>query len=376
MLADFDWLILGIIQRFAVEDGEVTYNSRYIESRNYLMNKEHQKICAPEIGTYGELPWVTEGVEDESEIKKNRLNFIQNYYPTTNSLVSVMPFHGWLLSMNESPIIHLHDPYTLEVVHEIDIRESPKLPDTFRIATMTAHGMYDLDDGTYWNSGVGLDLSGPFPRVGYYVVKSENAYHGFNRRATPQEILNSLEFSAIAHNKNPLDISIGYYHMFGITDNFIVLPLSSVKMDSKMLFSEMLNAQPLINVSFGSWNPENYLQHFFKALVYDPEQNYIYKIFNKKDFRWELVEFESEPGVQTHLINAYESTPGVIKIDTLLAGNGDAMSLMMFEHMNKTGQDLLDVFELMAPIGTTTQVSYRSNTFWRPRIYFSKYCYL
>ena len=101
----------------------------------------------------------------------------------------------------------------------------------------------------------------------------------------------------------------------------------------------------------------------FKALVYDPEQNYIYKIFNKKDFRWELVEFESEPGVQTHLINAYESTPGVIKIDTLLAGNGDAMSLMMFEHMNKTGQDLLDVFELMAPIGTTTQVSYRSNTF-------------
>ena len=99
---------------------------------------------------------------------------------------------------------------------------------------------------------------------------------------------------------------------------------------------------------------------FFKALVYDPEQNYIYKIFNKKTFRWELVEFESEPGVQTHLINAFESSPGVIKIDTLLAGNGDAMSLMMFEHLNKTGQDLLDVFELMAPIGTTTQVSYRS----------------
>jgi carotenoid cleavage dioxygenase-like enzyme len=126
--------------------------------------------------------------------------------------------------------------------------------------------------------------------------------------------------------------------MFGITENFIVLPLSSVKMDSKMLFSEMLNAKPLIN-----------------ALIYDPEQNYIYKIFNKKTFRWELVEFESEPGVQTHLINAYESSPGVVKIDTLLAGNGDAMSLMMFEHMNSTGQDLLDVFELMAPIGTTTQ---------------------
>jgi len=109
--------------------------------------------------------------------------------------------------------------------------------------------------------------------------------------------------------------------------------------------------------------PKMTFNTFFKALVYDPEQNYIYKIFNKKTFRWELVEFESEPGVQTHLINAFESSPGVIKIDTLLAGNGDAMSLMMFEHMNKTGQDLLDVFELMAPIGTTTQVSYQSNSF-------------
>ena len=91
-------------------------------------------------------------------------------------------------------------------------------------------------------------------------------------------------------------------------------------------------------------------------MVYDPEQNYIYKIFNKKTFRWELIEFESEPGVQTHLINAYEPTPGVIKIDTLLAGNGEAMSLMMFENMNATGQDLADLFEKMAPIGTTTQV--------------------
>ena len=91
-------------------------------------------------------------------------------------------------------------------------------------------------------------------------------------------------------------------------------------------------------------------------MVYDPEQNYIYKIFNKKTFRWELIEFESEPGVQTHLINAYEPAPGVIKIDTLLAGNGEAMSLMMFENMNATGQDLADLFEKMAPIGTTTQV--------------------
>ena len=111
---------------------------------------------------------------------------------------------------------------------------------------------------------------------------------------------------------------------------------------------------------------QQYLNPHFKALMYDSEQNYIYKIFNKKTFRWELIEFESEPGVQTHLVNAYEPTPGVIKIDTLLAGNGDVMALMMFENMNKTGQDLRDLFELMAPIGTTTQVIIHLHPYFLP----------
>ena len=42
--------------------------------------------------------------------------------------VSIIPFHGWILSMTETSIAHLHDPFTLETVHEIDFKKSPNLP--------------------------------------------------------------------------------------------------------------------------------------------------------------------------------------------------------------------------------------------------------
>ena len=43
----------GILQRFEIHDGQVSYNSRYIESRNYWGNKAAQDIIYPEVGTYG-----------------------------------------------------------------------------------------------------------------------------------------------------------------------------------------------------------------------------------------------------------------------------------------------------------------------------------
>ena len=43
----------GILQRFEISKGQVSYNSRYIESRNYKGNKEAGDIIYPEVGTYG-----------------------------------------------------------------------------------------------------------------------------------------------------------------------------------------------------------------------------------------------------------------------------------------------------------------------------------
>ena len=67
----------AILQGFRFEKGRVHYTSRFIESQNYKVNMEDQKIRFPEIGTYGEPDWVTMNedgslIEDENEVKKNR----------------------------------------------------------------------------------------------------------------------------------------------------------------------------------------------------------------------------------------------------------------------------------------------------------------
>ena len=43
----------GIIQRFEISNGKVSYNSKYINSRNYFGNRDSNKIIFPEVGTYG-----------------------------------------------------------------------------------------------------------------------------------------------------------------------------------------------------------------------------------------------------------------------------------------------------------------------------------
>ena len=339
----------GIITRFHIngggmdQDASIHFHSKYLESTNFKQNSEAQAIVNPEVGTYGEPDWVSkdengEEITDERELKKQRLKFLMQAYPTSNSLVSLVPFHGWLLSMNESPIVHLIDPVTLEAVHEIDLRKSKGF-DGYKIMTFTAHGMYDLKDGSFWNTAIGVDLNGSVPRVGIVVVKFPGAARSeanpFENKATPQEILDSMVMSETIHtSSNPLDLEIPYFHMFAITENYIVLPFTSVALDAKDVLGEMLEARPLVT-----------------ALKYHPNRPFTYHMFNKNTFELEERYFETDPGVCVHTINAFETPEGNIHLDTAVAGNGDIFQMYGYETINATGIELHEKFESILPVG-------------------------
>ena len=266
-------------------------------------------------------------IQDQNQIYKNRAPFIAEYGATSNSLVSVMPFHGWLISMTESPLFHLHDPYTLEIVHELDIRDSPNLPETMIITTVTAHGVMDVERGSFWNSGSATDTSGAAPRLGNYVVESRNAFRPltdpFSDRSTPEQVMASFRFSELLPNVNPLDLSIHYYHQFGLTSNYIILPMNSVSMKAGEIMASMMNGGDV-----------------FQALHYDGDMLFEFKIFNKNTFRFESRNFQTDPGLSTHLINSYENENGEIILDTLMASNGDILTQYTFEIINATGAQL------------------------------------
>ena len=64
------------------------------------------------------------------------MNFNLKYGASPNTLVTVIPFHGWMLSMTEDSVGHLHDPFTLEVVHTLDFKTSPTIPKGFNIQAL------------------------------------------------------------------------------------------------------------------------------------------------------------------------------------------------------------------------------------------------
>ena len=78
----------AIVQRLEIRNSEIKYNSKYIETRNYLANKAANAILYPEVGTWAEDFYVTHNedgspIEDEAVIEAVStisLNVIINCY--------------------------------------------------------------------------------------------------------------------------------------------------------------------------------------------------------------------------------------------------------------------------------------------------------
>ena len=334
----------GILQRFEIGNGKVWYNSRYIRSRNYFGNRDADKIIFPEVGTYAEFDNVTHDehghkIRNPITVKKNRMNFNMKYGTSPNTVVTVMPFHGWMLSLTEGLVGHLHDPVSLEIVHELDFKTSLNIPKGFNIQLLSAHGVIDVNDGSWWNSGVGIDQSTRVPggTSGHFVIKSKNAVdfnNVFGNKKTPDQILASIEWSQVLPNDDVLDKNIRYFHMFGATDKYIVLPLLSVSINPATMLKLMSNAKPMIG-----------------AFEYKDVET-VYHFFDKQQFKFIAKKFTAPPSFFAHLVNTFDAENGDVVLDTCLGSNGHVFNLYTFENINSTGATLEQVFESFSPVGT------------------------
>ena len=82
------------------------------------------------------------------------------------------------------------------------------------------------------------------------------------------------------------------------------------------------------------------------------DQEAEFRIFNKEKMQWEVDHvYTAPPMVNVHHINAFEAGNSIV-FDTMLASNGDTVSLFEYTNLNSTGQHLKDSFNLVAPVGT------------------------
>ena len=145
----------AIIKRIHIENGQVSFQRRFINSTHRAANFEENRIVFAEMGTWSDPP----GAEDLSgeQLELERCKWLGESSPTDNTIVSVIPLMGWLVAFTESNLVNLIDPFTLETKHNLDLGESPNMPAGLTFATVLAHGVFD-DEGNYWTMSVALDL--------------------------------------------------------------------------------------------------------------------------------------------------------------------------------------------------------------------------
>lgn len=342
----------AIVQRLEIRNSEIKYNSKYIETRNYLGNKAANAILYPEVGTWAEDFYVTHNedgspIEDEAVIEANRCKYLVSHGPTDNADVSIIPVHGWLLAMTETALVHLLDPHTLETVHSVNLADAPGKPEFLQILTLTAHGHVD-DDGDYWNMGSAMDYSGAMPMVAYFTYKIPNAGRTpedmWVDPIDPTKFLDMIEFSmSFAHNSNPMDFSARYFHMFSGTKDFLVVPLNSVAIEMDAFFDACRYAKPLV-----------------EGMNYREERKGEFRIFSKKDFKFIDQVWDSSAFLQVHMIQAFENADNgnLIHLDTITAGSGESIKEFYYTSVNKTGQDLIDQYNKLLPVGTSYRYTF------------------
>ena len=89
-------------------------------------------------------------------------------------------------------------------------------------------------------------------------------------------------------------------------------------------------------------------------MAYHPDQKAEFRIFNKNEMKWEDNIFTADPMVNIHHINAFEENSKII-FDTMVASNGDTISLFEYANLNSTGPILMEQFKKVAPVGTATR---------------------
>ena len=122
----------------------------------------------------------------------------------------------------------------------------------------TAHGHFDMKTGDFHNVMGCMQLPSEdnlVPKVAYLPYALRNAGRSssnvFTDKLEPQEILDSFEFGEPFYNQKPTDYFLRYFHMISVTENHIVVPLNSLKIDMiPILQGVMVDTQPLAAVSW------------------------------------------------------------------------------------------------------------------------------
>ncbi|XP_014472372.1 PREDICTED: carotenoid isomerooxygenase-like isoform X2 [Dinoponera quadriceps] len=216
----------ALVHRFRIENGEVTYQSRFVQSDAYKENKAAQRIVFTEFGT--------KSMPDPCRSIFHRVSSMFSQEELTdNTMVSVYPFGDEFYTITEMPVMHRIDPTTLQTINKV------KLTDYINIVHHTAHPLV-MSDGTVYNIGMGIRRR----KLQYNVVCFYPRREITDKAGNKKELSMFDQATYVASIPCRRQLNPSYMHSFGITDNYFIIVVQPLTLSiSKM----MIKRQPPVS---------------------------------------------------------------------------------------------------------------------------------
>ncbi|XP_051967564.1 carotenoid-cleaving dioxygenase, mitochondrial [Xyrauchen texanus] len=294
---------MALMHRFQIEDGQVTYRSRFLRSDSYKQNSERNRIMVSEFGTLA-LP---------DPCKNIFQRFLSRFEmkPTDNASVSFVKYKGDYYVSTETNFMHIVDPETLKSKQKVDWSKF------IAVNGATAHPHTD-PDGTVYNMGNSYGSKGAF----YNIIRVPPEREG------PEDTLEGAKIlcSIVPYNKS----KPSYYHSFGMSENYVVFIEQPIKMDLFKIMTSRLRGKALS-----------------EGIYWDPNQETIFHLIDKQTGKESPVKYYAKALSTFHQINAFEQD-GFLMLDMCCSDNGQAINNYLIQNMRQSGEALNEVYNTMS----------------------------
>ncbi|GLV43558.1 neither inactivation nor afterpotential B [Carabus blaptoides fortunei] len=261
----------ALLHRFAINNGNVTYQCRFLQSEVYKKNNAAQRIVVTEFGT-ASVPDPCQTI-----FRKIAASFDPNN-ESDNAMISVYPFGDEIYAFTETPFIHRINKLTLENEQRLDISKY------VTIINHTSHP-HVTSDGTVYNLGMSITKCG----LTHNIIRfPEKALEDSDELS----IFKQAQIVATVPARWILNPS--YMHTFGITDNYFVIVEQPFSINALSVLKNKIFNEPMAK-NF-RW--------------YQDEMTQIHIISKKTGFT--AYKFYSEPFFYLHIINQYEISDHIV----------------------------------------------------------------
>ncbi|KAM8927667.1 carotenoid-cleaving dioxygenase, mitochondrial-like [Pelodytes ibericus] len=296
---------MALLHKFTIENGCVTYMSKFLESDSYTTNRSQNRIVTSEFGTLA-LP------DPCKSMYQRFMSTFELPKPTDNGNVNFVKYKEDYFVSTETNLIRKVDVETLETKEKVD------WSNYIAVNGATAHPHYD-PDGTSYNMGNSYGKQGMF----YNIIK-------IPAQAVEDEE-DSLYGAVVLCSIPPKDkLNPSYYHSFGMTENYIVFIEQPIKMNVLKIVTGNITGTPIS-----------------KCLSWDPRSEVIFHVTNKHTGELHPVTFHAQPFAVFHHINAFEDE-GCIVLDICCQENGEGVKIFELQNLRKSGQALDEVYNSIA----------------------------